>query len=366
MGKWQGTLEDLVKMTGFWVGKRVLLTGHTGFKGGWLSLWLQKLGAEVHGFALEPPTSESLFETAQVSKALASDTRADLGDFQALGKALKQADPEIIFHLAAQALVRYSYREPLETLASNVMGTANLLEAARTVGSIKCILAVTTDKCYENREWIFPYRENDSLGGHDPYAASKACTEIVTASYRASFFGKQDAPAIATARAGNVIGGGDWAEDRLVPDCIRAFIDGRSVELRYPDAVRPWQHVLEPLSGYLMLAEALCGRFSSDFREAWNFGPDANGDATVGEIARRLAVSWGGGKIVTPPIQDRPHEAGLLRLDTTKARNQLHWSPRWSIGRALDETVSWYKARHSGQDMHAFTLAQIDSFTDGA
>ncbi|MDQ3000912.1 MAG: CDP-glucose 4,6-dehydratase [Fibrobacterota bacterium] len=355
-----------MKSSSFWTGKRVFLTGHTGFKGGWLALWLHKLGAEVHGFALEPSTSDNLFKTAQVSKALASDTRADLGDYPALEKALTKAAPEIVLHLAAQALVRHSYREPLATLATNVMGTAQLLEASRSIDSIKGILAVTTDKCYENREWVFPYRENDALGGHDPYAASKACAEIVTASYRASFFDKQDAPAIATARAGNVIGGGDWAEDRLVPDCIRAFIEGRSVELRYPDAVRPWQHVLEPLSGYLMLAEALCGKASSGFREAWNFGPDASGDATVGEIARRVAAAWGAGKVVTPVIADHPHEAGQLRLDVTKARNRLLWSPHWSIGRALDETVSWYKAWHGGKDMHAFTLNQINTFSDGA
>lgn len=366
MGEGQGTLEDLVTMYGFWAGKKVFLTGHTGFKGGWLALWLHRLGAEVHGFALAPSAPHNLFEAARVSQALAGDTRADIGDYRAVESALRKVSPDIVLHLAAQALVRHSYAEPVATLSTNIMGTAHLLEAARNIGGIKGIVAVTTDKCYENREWEFPYRENDPLGGRDPYAASKACAEIVAASYRSSFYGKPDAPAIATARAGNVVGGGDWAEDRLVPDCIRAFIAGKSVELRYPGAVRPWQHVLEPLSGYLMLAEALCGKDSCAFREAWNFGPDATGDASVGEIAGRVAAAWGGGKVVSPAMAERPHEAGLLRLDVTKARNRLHWSPRWSIGRTLDETVSWYKAWQEGRDMHSFTLAQIDSFSDGA
>ena len=355
-------MENMVIDNAFWPGRRVFLTGHTGFKGGWLALWLQQLGAEVHGYSLAPPTIPSLFETAQVAKTLASDVRADIRDYPAFEGALKKANPEIIFHLAAQPLVRASYREPLETLATNVMGTAHLLQAARQVDGLRAIIAITTDKCYENREWVYPYRETDPLGGHDPYSASKACAEIVAASYRASFFGKKGAAAVATARAGNVIGGGDWAEDRLVPDCIRAFSGGQSIELRYPEAVRPWQHVLEPLSGYLMLAEALCGEAASDYEGAWNFGPDASGDATVGEIAQRVAGLWGNGKVVLPTTHIHPHEAGLLRLDITKARSHLLWSPRWSIDRALEETVAWYKAWHSGKDMHAYTLAQIDTF----
>lgn len=358
-------MENMVIDNSFWAGKRVFLTGHTGFKGGWLALWLQHLGAEVHGYSLNPPTAPSLFETAQVAKALASDIRGDIRDCPAIEGALKQANPEIIFHLAAQPLVRASYREPLETLATNVMGTAHLLEAARQVDGLRAVVVITTDKCYENREWVYPYRETDPLGGHDPYSASKACAEIVAASYRASFFGKERAVSVATARAGNVIGGGDWAEDRLVPDCIRAFSRGQSVELRYPEAVRPWQHVLEPLSGYLMLAESLCGASAPDYAEAWNFGPDASGDATVGEIAQRVAKSWGKGEVVLPTFHNHPHEAGLLRLDITKARSHLHWSPCWSIDRALEETVAWYKAWHSGKDMHAYTLAQIDTFKGG-
>jgi len=350
----------------FWAGKKVFLTGHTGFKGAWLALWLHRLGAEVHGFAIDPASVDGIFHAARVSGVLAGDTRADLRDLPALEQAMAKARPDIVLHLAAQALVRVSYREPLLTFASNVMGTANLLEAARRIAGIKAILVVTTDKCYENKEWPYPYRETDALGGHDPYAASKACAELVAASYRASFFSALDAPAVATARAGNVIGGGDWAEDRLVPDCIRAFMQGRSVELRYPEAVRPWQHVLEPLSGYLMLAEALCGEASAEFRAGWNFGPDASGDATVGEIARHVAASWGGGTVVVPPIQNRPHETGVLRLDISMARSKLRWKPRWSIARSLEETVAWYKAWHAGKDMHAHTVAQINAFSEGA
>ncbi len=356
-------MENMVIDEKFWAGKRVFLTGHTGFKGGWLAIWLHRLGAEVHGFSLAPTTTPSLFDTAQIEKVLVSDTQGDIRDFPTLESALKKANPEIIFHLAAQPLVRASYREPLETIASNVMGTTHLLEAARKIDGLRAILVITTDKCYENQEWVYPYRENDPLGGHDPYSASKACAEIVAASYRASFFSKEGVVAVATARAGNVIGGGDWAEDRLVPDCIRAFSTDQNVELRYPEAIRPWQHVLEPISGYLMLAEALCGEHAPDYAGAWNFGPDASGDATVGEIAHRVAEYWGRGKIVLPIAAGcQPHEAGLLRLDITKAQSLLRWNPRWSIDCALGETVGWYKAWHSGKDMNAYTLAQIDTF----
>ena len=364
MGKRKRSLENMVIDNSFWAGRRVFLTGHTGFKGGWLALWLHRLGAEVHGLSLAPSSLPCLFENAGVEKVLAGSTLADIQDYPILESVLKKANPEIIFHLAAQPLVRASYREPSKTLAVNVMGTTHLLEAARQLGGLRAMLVITTDKCYENHEWVYPYRENDPLGGHDPYSASKACAEIVVASYRASFFDRKGGAAIATARAGNVIGGGDWAEDRLVPDCIRGFTNNQKVELRYPAAVRPWQHVLEPLSGYLMLAEALCGEGSPDFAEAWNFGPDASGDATVGEIAHRIAKYWGQGKIVLPSAASKqPHEAGLLRLDITKARNHLHWKPHWSIDRALEETVGWYKAWYSGKDMHTHTLNQIDSFT---
>lgn len=348
----------------FWKNRGVFLTGHTGFKGGWLTLWLKSLGAKVHGFSLEPPTDISLFEEAHIAKALTSDTRGDIRDYPTLEAAMKQANPEIVFHLAAQPLVRASYRDPLATLAANIMGTTHVLEAARNIPNLRTVLIITTDKCYENREWLYPYRESDTLGGQDPYSASKACAEIVSASYRASFFA-QKGIAIATARAGNVIGGGDWAEDRLVPDCIRAFSGGDCVELRYPKAVRPWQHVLEPLSGYLMLAEALIGDNSSNYSGAWNFGPDASGDATVGEMAKRIAKLWGGGKVNILETQNQPHEAGLLRLDISKAKSQLQWQPRWSFERALEATVSWYKAWHDGENMHAYTLGQIAVYGRG-
>ena len=348
----------------FWSGKKVFLTGHTGFKGGWMSLWLQKLGAEVHGFSLDPQISPSFFEVAQVEESLATDTRGDIRDFEILRDTLKKTNPEIIFHLAAQPLVRASYREPLETFGTNVMGSAHLLEAAKQIDGVQAIVVITTDKCYENMEWVYPYRENDPLGGLDPYSASKSCAEIVAACYRDSYFQKNDMPAIATARAGNVIGGGDWAEDRLIPDCIRAFGEGLNVNLRNPDAVRPWQHVLEPISGYLKLAENLCGEDAHDYAEAWNFGPDTRGDATVGEVAHRVARCWGQGKVVVPLSAGvQPHEAGLLRLDITKARSHLHWNPQWSLDRAIEETVDWYKLWYNGKDMHAYTLAQIDTFT---
>lgn len=355
-------MGDVVTTAAFWAGKKVFLTGHTGFKGGWLAIWLHKLGAEVHGFSLNPLTTPSFFDTAQVTNILATDTRGDIRDYLALESAMKKVSPDVIFHLAAQPLVRASYREPLETFNTNVMGTAHLLEASRQLSSLKAILVITTDKCYENHEWMYPYREIDPLGGHDPYSASKACAEIVTASYRASFFAKENAVSVATARAGNVIGGGDWAEDRLLPDCIRAFSSGEGVELRYPEAIRPWQHVLDPIAGYIMLAEILSGEAAPDFAEGWNFGPDASGDATVGEIAQRVAKLWGGGTVILPASCDQPHEAGLLRLDITKARVRLGWQPRWSIDRALEEAVAWYKAWRTGEDMLAYTHAQIVAY----
>jgi CDP-glucose 4,6-dehydratase len=355
-------MENMVNTQAFWAGKKVFLTGHTGFKGGWLAIWLHKLGAQVHGFSLNPPTTPSFFDTARVAKTLATDTRGDIRDYPTLEAAMKNANPDVIFHLAAQPLVRASYREPLGTLNTNIMGTAHLLEAARQLSSLNAVLIITTDKCYENREWIYPYREVDPLGGHDPYSASKASAEIVTASYRSSFFMGERTASLATARAGNVIGGGDWAEDRLLPDCIRAFSKDANVELRYPDAVRPWQHVLEPLSGYVMLIEHLSGEGGKKYAEAWNFGPDASNDATVGDIAQRVAGLWGSGKVILPTSCTPPHEAGLLRLDITKTGSRLHWRPRWPIDRTLKETVAWYKAWHLGKDMHDYTLAQIATF----
>lgn len=352
-----------------WHGRSVMVTGHTGFKGGWLALWLHRLGAKVHGYALDPPTTPSLFEAAGISAILASDTRADLADLDALKAAFDKAQPDIIFHLAAQPLVRASYVDPLGTLAANVMGTAHVLEAARITGSAHALVLITTDKVYENHEWVHPYREVDPLGGKDPYSASKAAAELVATSYRASFFNDRaehdHVMHVATARAGNVVGGGDWATDRLLPDCMAAFARDETVRLRYPQAVRPWQHVLEPLAGYLQLAECLLGANGDDFARAWNFGPGLSGDATVVKIANAVARLWGEGAHVefAPSTEDNPHEAGLLRLDSTLARLKLGWHPRWPLDHALQQAVAWYKAWFGeGVDMLTFSLDQIKDY----
>jgi CDP-glucose 4,6-dehydratase len=305
-----------------------------------------------------------LFDVAGIGSVLASDTRADIKDLPAIKRTLGKARPEVIFHLAAQPLVRASYCNPLETMTCNIMGTANLLEAARTSDSVKALVLITSDKVYENREWPFAYRELDSLGGHDPYSASKAAAEIVAASYRKSFFESTSHLAhVATARAGNVIGGGDWASDRLVPDCLRAFADNMPVYLRFPDAVRPWQHVLEPLAGYLQLGERLLAPGGRDFARAWNFGPDCASDASVGQVAETLARLWGAGaQVQKAPSTANPHEAGLLRLDSTFARSALHWQPRWSLDQALGYTIAWHRGWSCGSDMAAITRDQIRTY----
>lgn len=349
----------------FWRGRSVLVTGHTGFKGGWLSLWLRALGAQVHGYALNPPTQPNLFDAARVLATLASDMRADLADLGRLRAAFAAARPEVVFHLAAQPLVREGYRDPLGTFATNVIGTAHVLEAARGTDSVRAIVVITTDKVYENLETGHAYRETDSLGGHDPYSASKAAAEIVTASYRRSFFEGDDGGGtrVATARAGNVIGGGDWAAARLVPDCLRAFEKGEPVQLRRPDAVRPWQHVLEPLSGYLQLARKLVSPQGGKYAGAWNFGPDARDDRTVGDVAETVARLWGGGvRVVRSAAPEGPHEAGLLHLDSSRARSALGWMPRWRLDEALARTVAWHRAQTAGADMHAFCLQQIHNY----
>ena len=340
----------------FWRGRRVFLTGHTGFKGGWLSLWLAELGAEVHGYALAPPTEPNFFTVAGLGQRLAASTLADIRDAAALERALQAARPEVVFHLAAQPLVRHSYAEPVETYSVNVMGTVNLLEAVRRTPGVKAVVNITTDKCYENREWVWPYRENEALGGHDPYSSSKACSELVTAAWRRSFL---DAAGVqlASARAGNVIGGGDWAADRLVPDFLRALDAGRPLTVRSPQATRPWQHVFEPLSGYLMLAEKLCAEGAA-FAEAWNFGPDEADARPVQWIvetlcARQPGASW------ERDAAPQPHEAHTLRLDSAKAHARLGWRPRWNLPRALEATLDWHRAWREGQDMHAVSLAQI-------
>ena len=343
----------------FWRGRRVFLTGHTGFKGGWLSLWLAELGAEVHGYALAPPTEPNLFTTAGVEKRLAASTLADIRDAAKLEQAMQAARPEVVLHLAVQPLVRQSYAEPVETFAVNVMGTVNLLEAVRRTPGVKAVVNVTTDKCYENREWVWPYRENEALGGHDPYSSSKACSELVTAAWRRSFL---DAAGVqlASARAGNVIGGGDWAADRLLPDFLRALDAGKPLVVRSPQATRPWQHVLEPLSGYLMLAERLCTEGAA-FAEAWNFGPDEADARPVEWIvetlcARMTDATW---QRDTAP---QPHEAHTLRLDSAKAHARLGWQPRWNLQRALEATLDWHQAWKAGTDMADFSLRQIRAY----
>ena len=363
MGFRQGALEGLVTLRD----RAVLVTGHTGFKGGWLTLWLADLGARVHGYALAPPTDPSLFEVAQVGKVLASDTRADLADRAALTATLERSRPEVVFHLAAQPLVSEGHRDPLGTLATNVMGTAHLLEAIRTVDSVRAVVVVATDKVYENQESGRAFTERDPLGGHDPYSASKAAAELVVASYRSSYFGDGRHPArVASARAGNVIGGGDWASHRLVPDCLRAFAAGEPVHLRHPDAVRPWQHVLGPLSGYLALAAQLLGDRGEGLARAWNFGPDAGDDASVGDVAQRLATLWGGGARVEGGADSPWSESGLLRLDSTQARAELGWTPGWSLQQALEQTVAWHQAWRRGEEMQAVCRQQIAAYVQAA
>jgi CDP-glucose 4,6-dehydratase len=345
----------------FWQGRRVFLTGHTGFKGAWLSLWLQQLGARVTGYALPPePGRPSLFEAASVADGIRS-VLDDVRDLGALSRALRDAEPEVVLHLAAQSLVRRSYAEPVATYATNVMGTVNLLEACRQVSSIRAVVVVTSDKAYENREWPHAYRETDAMGGRDPYSSSKGCTELVTAAYRASFFG-EGGPGIASARAGNVIGGGDWAEDRLVPDLIRGLAAGERVTIRSPGATRPWPHVLEPLRGYLMLAERLAGP-TKDVAEGWNFGPNDRSVVTVQVVAEAVVRAWGSGEIVFGG-GDGLHEATFLGLDWGKARARLGWTPLLGLEQAIELTVGWYLAHHRAPARaRELALTQITEYT---
>ena len=340
----------------FWHKKRVFLTGHTGFKGGWMSLWLQSLGAEVTGYALAPSTLPNLFDEANIGEGMKSII-GDVRDLPALQKAMQHARPEIVIHMAAQPLVRFSYEQPVDTFATNVMGTVHVLEAARQCRSVKSLVNVTTDKCYENREWVWGYREDEPMGGYDPYSSSKGCVELVSAAYRKSFF--VDAGiAMATARAGNVIGGGDWACDRLIPDILRALQAGEPVAIRNPHATRPWQHVLEPLSGYLVLAERLVIEGQA-YAEGWNFGPHDEDARAVRWIVERLCATWGEGASWLLQSGNHPHEANYLKLDISKARHRLQWSPRWSLDLALEKIIEWHRAWLAGQDMRTTCLNQI-------
>lgn len=332
---------------GFWRGRRVLVTGHTGFKGSWLAHWLLVEGAEVTGFALAPCSTPSLFDLLELSGRM-NHVVGDIRDVAHVAKTVAAARPEIVLHLAAQPLVRLSYREPAETWATNVTGTINLLEALRLVAGIRACVVVTSDKCYENREWPWGYRENEALGGHDPYSSSKGAVELAVASWRRSFFADPGACRLASARAGNVIGGGDWSQDRIVSDFVTAIQQGRPLRLRNPAATRPWQHVLEPLSGYLHLAWRLCQDDGSAFSEAWNFGPLDSSVTTVEALARRLVAAYGAGEVETSGNSAQPHEAGLLKLDCSKAAMRLGWRGVWDVATTVERTARWYLAQQSG------------------
>jgi len=344
----------------FWKGRSVFLTGHTGIKGAWLALWLQQLGAKVHGYALEPPTEPNFFSTVVVSKGMASDTIGDLRDLSSLTAALRTAKPTVVIHMAAQALVRESYTDPVTTYSTNVVGTVNLLEAVRQSAFVLAVLNITSDKCYENKEWLWGYRENDPMGGHDPYSSSKGCAELVTSAYYRSFLQKEGV-GVATARAGNVIGGGDWAKDRIIPDAIRAFMNNEPLIIRNPKAIRPWQHVLEPLAGYLMLCQQLV-KDAGAFSGAWNFGPGGESAQPVSLLADFLVTHWGESAQWQLDQDAHPHEAVLLKLDCSKAKNRLGWKPVWAFEKSLLETVNWYKAYLQEEAMTVFTLAQIEGY----
>lgn len=350
---------------GFWQAKRVFLTGHTGFKGSWLSLWLQSLGADVTGYALKPQTNPSLFEVANVGSGMHSII-ADVQDLNFLFNAIKEAKPEIVIHMAAQPLVRYSYTNPVETYTTNVMGTVNLLESIRQVGGVKAVVNVTSDKCYENQEWLKGYCESDPIGGYDPYSNSKGCAELITAAYRSSFFNPDKytshGVSLASARAGNVVGGGDWSADRLIPDFIRAVVEDETVLIRSPSAIRPWQHVLEPLIGYLKLAEALYKK-GPKYAQAWNFGPNKGEEKTVEWIIRELVNHWGRGASYKVDSKAKSfHEASFLMLDCNKAKMNLGWYPQLEISETLHKICAWHQAHLDGFDMRHYSLDEIAQF----
>jgi CDP-glucose 4,6-dehydratase len=361
---WHGSLEGVVMIKAFWNSKRVFITGHTGFKGSWLSLWLQMKGAQVVGYSLPAPTQPSLFEVADIKRNMIS-LIGDIRDEEHLQNVFKQHSPEIVIHMAAQPIVRDSYADPVNTFSSNVMGTVNVLEAVRHTNSVKVVLVITSDKCYENKEWIWGYRENDPMGGHDPYSSSKGCAELVTASYRRSFFsgtsGDGHQVALASTRAGNVIGGGDWATDRLIPDIIKAFLEDRSVVIRFPNAIRPWQHVLEPLRGYLMLAEKLW-EDKMAYSSGWNFGADSSEVRPVSWVVDRLAKMWKGNAGWQKETENQPHEATYLKLDCTKAKSLLAWKPLMDLETTLEWIVNWYQAYSRNEDMRRCTKDEISRY----
>jgi len=344
----------------FWQDKNVFLTGCTGFKGGWLALWLTQLGAKVTGFSLDPLTDPNLFSVLDIEKSII-DNRQDMRDLPFLKRVIQSSQPEIIIHMAAQSLVRESYKDPVGTYATNVMGTVNLLESARSCDNVRVILVITSDKCYENREIDYGYCESDPMGGHDPYSSSKGCSELVTSAYRRSFFEDNAMVAIASARAGNVIGGGDWASDRIIPDAMRAFSSNETLLVRNPGAVRPWQHVLEPLSGYMTLCEKMWDE-PSMFSEGWNFGPEDESVRTVKEVTERVSNLWGDHSTWEKSNGDHPHEATLLKLDINKAEEQLGWAPKWDLDMALEKTVNWYKSYYNGENMQEMSLKQIEEY----
>ena len=357
----QGSVEGVVMNV--FQGRSVFLTGHTGFKGSWLALWLHELGAKVHGYALAP-LKPSLFDEANVAETLASHTVGDVRDHEGLLRAMSAAKPEIVLHLAAQALVRASYRDPRETFETNVMGTVNLFEAVRKTPSVRVAQVITSDKCYENREWVYAYRENDAMRGYDPYSASKGCAEVVVGAYRRSFFNPEKFDghkvSVASSRAGNVIGGGDWGEDRLIGDVVRGVQAGTAVKVRNPESIRPWQHVLNPLSGYLLLAEELSK--SPDVAQAWNFGPQEGDAQTVRWILELLERLWGGAFSWELDGGENPPEAGRLELDSSKAQRHLGWHPQWDLRQALERVVEWHEAQRRGEDMRGVSLSQIERF----
>ena len=344
----------------FWSGKKVFLTGHTGFKGGWLSLWLSSMGAKVTGYSLAPNTTPNLFDVLAIGSLIEKSHIADIRDLATLQKAMSEAKPDIVIHMAAQPLVRYSYANPVETYATNVMGTVHVLESARTHESVRATVVVTTDKCYENREREAGYQEDEAMGGFDPYSSSKGCAELVTSAYRQSYFSKL-VNHLASARAGNVIGGGDWSQDRLIPDAIKAFEANEPLMIRNPLATRPWQHVLEPLSGYLILAQALYEQGAA-YASAWNFGPRDDDNRTVQEVVNLLISDWGNSARWEKEGAEQPHEAHLLKLDCSKAHTQLGWTPKWSLEMAMQNIVQWQKAYQTKENMQAVSLAQINQY----